>query len=68
MNNPLHFFFHAAPSPGAANAEARASARPASTGDHPTPETVGLEIGAILAVTLGLAYAVSLALSACGID
>jgi hypothetical protein len=36
--------------------------------DQPTPEDIGFEVGLILAVTLGIACAVPLALSVCGID
>jgi hypothetical protein len=36
--------------------------------DYPTPRGIGSEIGGVLAVTLGIAFAVCLILSACGIE
>jgi hypothetical protein len=42
--------------------------RTAETSERPTPESIGLEIGLILAVTLGVAYAVPLILSVYGIE
>jgi len=59
MNKPLHF-----PSTGSAS-PASGTAGPAG---HPTPESIGLEIGVILAVTLAIACAVPLVLSACGVE
>ena len=67
MNNPLHFP-HAGPASTVSSTEVRAGSRGARTAEHPTPASVGFEIGMILAVTLGIAFAVPLALSLCGID
>jgi hypothetical protein len=67
MNNPLSLF-HTEPASAASNTEVRAASRAAGTADHPAPEIVGFEIGVILAVTLGIAYAVPLLLSVCGIE
>ncbi len=36
--------------------------------DHPTPESVGFEIGLTLAVMLAIAGAVPLVLSLCGLE
>ncbi len=67
MSNPLNFF-HAASVSTASDTEVREGFHPAGTAGHPTPESVGFEIGLILAVTLGIAYAVPLVLSLCGVD
>ncbi|CAN5716328.1 hypothetical protein BH10PSE6_BH10PSE6_51590 [soil metagenome] len=67
MNNPLHFY-HTGSAPTASDTEGRAGSRAAGTAAHPTPESVGFEIGVILAVTLGVAYAVPLILSVFGIE
>jgi hypothetical protein len=66
MNNPLRFS-HTGPARTASSTMQEGS-RAASTDDHPTPESVGFEIGVILTVTLGIAYAVPLVLSVCGIE
>jgi hypothetical protein len=67
MNNPLHLS-HTGPAPTVSSTQVPADFRAAGTAEHPTPERVGFEIGVILAVTLGIACAVPLALSICGID
>jgi hypothetical protein len=67
MNNPLHFL-HTGPAPAVSSTEVRAASRSAGTAEHPTPASIGFEIGVILTVTLGIACAVPLVLSACGID
>jgi hypothetical protein len=67
MNNPLHFS-HTGPAPTASTTEVPADSRTAGTSERPTPESIGLEIGLILAVTLGIAYAVPLILSVYGIE
>jgi len=67
MNNPLHFF-HTGPAPTGSSAAVRAGFRAAGSAEHPTPASVGFEIGVTLAVTLGIAYAVPLVLSVCGIE
>jgi hypothetical protein len=66
MNNPLHFF-HTGPSPTISGTQVRADSRVAETAGYPTPQSVGFEIGVILVVTLGIACAVPLVLSVCGI-
>ena len=66
MINPLRFS-HTGPARTASSTVQEGS--PAGwTAEHPTPESVGFEIGVILAVTLGIAYAVPLFLSVCGIE
>jgi hypothetical protein len=67
MNNPLHFS-RTGPLPAASRSKLKAGSRAVNAVDHPTPEDVGFEVGVILAVTLGIACAVPLALSVCGID
>ena len=67
MNNPLHFS-HTGPAPTGSSTEVRAGSRAIGSAEHPTPASVGFEIGVTLAVTLGIAYAVPLVLSVCGIE
>ena len=67
MINPPRFS-HTGPARTASSTEVREDSRAGWTAEHPTPESVGFEIGVILAVTLGIAYAVPLFLSVCGIE
>ena len=67
MINPLRFS-HTGPARTASSTEVQEDSCAGWTADHPTPESVGFEIGVILAVTLGIAYAVPLFLSVCGIE
>ena len=67
MSNPLRFS-QTGPARTASRTDVQEGSRAEWTADHPTPERVGFEIGVILAVTLGIAYAVPLVLSVCGID
>ena len=67
MINPLRFS-HTGPARTASRTEVQEGSRAGWTDDHPTPESVCFEIGVILAVTLGIAYAVPLVLSVCGIE
>ncbi len=67
MNNPLHFS-RTGPLPASSSPELKAGSRAVNAVDHPTPEDVGFEVGVILAVTLGIACAVPLALRICGIE
>jgi hypothetical protein len=67
MINPLRFS-HTGPARTASSTEVREDSGAGWTAEHPTPESVGFEIGVILAVTLGIAYAVPLFLSVCGIE
>ncbi len=66
MINPLRFS-HTGPA-RTASSTVQEGSRAAGMADRPTPESVCFEIGVILAVTLGIAYAVPLALSVCGIE
>ena len=66
MSNPLRFS-HIGPA-RTASRTVQEGTRVGWTDDHPAPERVCFEIGVILAVTLGFAYAVPLVLSVCGIE
>ena len=67
MNKPLPL-----PSTGfappASDAAGRSEFRAAEAAGHPTPESIGFEIGVILALTLAIACAVSFALEVYGIE
>jgi hypothetical protein len=67
MNNPLRFS-HTGPARTASSTDVQEGSRAGWTADHPTPESVCFEIGVILTVTLGFAFAVPLVLSVCGIE
>ena len=67
MNNPLRFS-HTGSVRTASRTGVQEGSRAAWTDDHPTPERICFEIGVILAVTLGFAYAVPLVLSVCCIE
>jgi hypothetical protein len=67
MINPLRLS-HTGPARTASSTEVREDFRAGWTADHPTPESVGFEIGVILALTLGVACAVPLFLSVSGIE
>lgn len=67
MNDPLRLS-HTGSASTATNTELRTDSGAAGTAGLPTPEIVGVEIGVILAVTLGVAYAVPLVLNVCGIE
>ena len=67
MNNPLHFL-HAGALPAASDTDALVGQPPAGPAHHPTPESVGFEIGMVLAITLAVAGAVPLVLKLCGVE
>ena len=67
MIDPLRFS-QTGPARTASSTDVQEGYRAGWTADHPTPERVCFEVGVILTVTLGIASAVPLVLSVCGID